>query len=39
MKRLVPLKDAGIDLKIMDPNYKNKDLLEEYLSNSPQNTP
>ena len=39
MMKLVPLKDAGIDLKIMDPDYDNKDLLEEYLSSTPQNTP
>jgi len=39
MMRLVPLKEAGINLKIMDPDYDNKDLLEEYLCSSPQNTP
>ena len=37
MMRLVPLKDAGIDLKIMD--YNGKDLLENYLSSSLQNIP
>jgi hypothetical protein len=40
MRRFVPLKDAGLDLKIMDPcYYDNKDLLEGYLSSYPQNTP
>lgn len=38
MMRLMQLKDAGIDLKIVD--YRNdKDLLEDYLSSSPKNTP
>jgi len=39
MMKLIPLKDAGINLKVMDPSFPDKDLLEDYRSNYQQNFP
>jgi len=39
MMTLIPLKDAGINLKVTDPSVPDKDLLEDYRSNYRQNFP